>query len=235
MNMGPQCGMEGKTMEQKRSLDTISDGKIYDIDDWVCADANGCAGCSACCHEVGDLVMLTPYDAFEICRHLDCDFDALLGDKIVLRKKQKLRLPYLGMQAEDKRCSFLNEADRCSIHAHRPNICRLFPLGRVYEKDDFKYFLQVNNCKKPQLSKVKVREWIGITYYDENKEMLIAWHELIKALKFRVKFVYDEAELERLNQILIDHFYRVRFEEERAFYRYFNEQLSMVKKELGIL
>ncbi len=43
-------------------LDKISDGKLYDIEDMVKADTCGCNGCSDCCKDVGDLVMLTPFE-----------------------------------------------------------------------------------------------------------------------------------------------------------------------------
>ena len=41
-------------MRTLRTLEGISDGKVYDYEDWVGADAGGCEGCSACCHHVGD-------------------------------------------------------------------------------------------------------------------------------------------------------------------------------------
>ena len=179
-------------MKPLKTLEGISDGKIYDIEDWVKADTKGCDGCSACCHSVGDLVLLTPFDVYEMVGYLKISFDELLENYLTLREKDKVLLPYLKMQGKTERCSFLNEAGRCTIHSHRPNICRLFPLGRIYEKDNFKYFLQVGSCPKPNLSEVQIKEWIGIANYTENKAFILIWHELIKALSFRLKFVYDE-------------------------------------------
>jgi len=150
-------------------LDKISDGKLYDIEDMVKADTCGCNGCSDCCKDVGDLVMLTPFDVNEIVNFLGIGFNELLGDKIELRESNKILLPYLKMQ-KSKYCSFLNKEGRCMIHSKRPNICRLFPLGRVYKDDDFKYFLQIGNCPKENLKDVKVSKWLGIENYDENKK-----------------------------------------------------------------
>lgn len=222
-------------MKALRTLEGISDGRIYDIEDRVEADACGCDGCSACCHDVGDLVVLTPFDAYEIVSYLNVSFDELLVDKLELRENNKILLPHLKMHGDTARCSFLNEESRCTIHGHRPNICRLFPLGRVYEKDDFKYFLQVDSCTKPKLEKVKVSEWIGIENYPENKVFILDWYRLLKALTFRLKFVRDHQELEAINTYLLDTFYRMTLKDEEDFYSAFAKRLPEAKNHLGII
>lgn len=214
-------------------LDEISDGKLYDIEDMVKADTCGCDGCSDCCHDVGDLVMLTPFDVYEITSYLGVDFDELLDDKIQLREDNKILLPYLKMQDKNKYCSFLNKEGRCMIHSKRPNICRMFPLGRVYKNDDFKYFLQIENCPKDNLEDVKVRDWLGIKNYYENKKFILEWHKFIKALTFRLKFMRDEKEIEEVNKIILDNFYRIRIEGD--FYNEFMKCLPEVKNRLGII
>ena len=214
-------------------LEEISDGKLYDIKDTVKADTCGCNGCSDCCCDVGDLVVLTPFDIYEMVNYLGVGFDELLGDKIELRENNKILLPYLKMQDDNKNCSFLNKEGRCTIHSKRPNICRLFPLGRVYNDDNFKYFLQVGNCPKENLKEVKVSEWIGIENYDDNKKFILEWYKFIKALTFRLKFVRDEKELEEINQILLDSCYRINIKED--FYSVFLKHLPEVKNRLGII
>lgn len=222
-------------MKSLRTLEDISDGKIYDIEDLVEADAGGCNGCSACCHGVGELVVLTPFDAYELVSYLNQPLDKLIGDRLELREKNKIKLPYLKMQGDSERCSFLNAEDRCMVHSHRPNICRLFPLGRVYEDDNFKYFLQVGNCTKPNLKEVKVKDWIGIENYEANKALILEWHRLIKALTFRLKFVRDAKELEAINEHLLNSFYRLIPKEGEDFYSAFWRILPEVKSQLGII
>lgn len=222
-------------MKSLRTLEDISDGRIYDIEDTVKAGTGGCDGCSACCHGVGDLVVLTPFDVYELVSHLNVSVDELLADKLELLENNKIVLPHLKMYGDSKRCSFLNEEDRCIIHGHRPNICRLFPLGRVYEEDDFKYFLQVGNCLKPTLEKVKVKEWIGIENYGENKAFILAWHRLLKALTFRLKFVRDAKELDTINKYLLDTFYRMTLKDGEDFYSAFSRCLPEAKNQLGII
>ena len=220
-------------MRTTNILDKISDGRLYDIEDVVKADTCGCDGCSDCCKDVGDLVVLTPFDIYEMTTYLNTDFDKLLGDKILLRENNKIILPYLKMQDENKNCSFLDKNGRCTIHLKRPNICRLFPLGRAYQDNDFKYFLQVDNCPKDELKDVKVSQWINIENYNENKKFILEWYKFIKALTFRLKFVRDEKEIAHINEILLDNFYRVKIDND--FYKSFEELLPKVKNKLGII
>lgn len=222
-------------MKSVMSLEGISDGKLYDIEDVVSADAGGCKGCSACCQGVGELFSLTPYDVYEIRSYLKISFEELLKKFLVLKENGKLILPHLGMTGDEESCKFLDLNGRCSIHSHRPNICRLFPLGRIYENGSFKYFLQVGSCQKPVLSDVKVGDWLGITDYSRNKEFIIDWHNIIKAMNFRMKFVYDDDDLKMLNDIFLDSFYRVESEIDEDFYSIFYRTLPEVKKKLGII
>ena len=213
------------------NLDEISDGKLYDIEDIVKADTYGCNGCNDCCCDVGDLVVLNPFDIYEMTNFLNIEFNDLVGKNIELRENNKILLPYLKMNDDDKKCSFLNNEGRCNIHSKRPNICRLFPLGRVYQDDDFKYFLQVGNCPKNDLKEIGVKEWIGIDNYEENRLFILEWHKFIKALTFRLKFVRDELEIKNMNDIVLDNFYNINFD----FYNEFNKRLPKVKSLLGII
>ena len=221
-------------MKSTNILEEISDGKLYDIKDIVKADTNGCKNCNDCCYDVGDLVVLNPFDIHEITKTLGLNFYELLGNKIELRNNNKISLPYLKMQ-KDKRCSFLNKEGRCTIHSSRPNICRLFPLGRVYQDNDFKYFLQVGNCPKKELKDITVEKWIGIENYKENKEFILNWHKFIKALTFRLKFIRDEKELEEINKFILDSFYTISLKEGEDFYTVFSQILPKVKDKLGII
>lgn len=222
-------------MKSVMSLEGISDGRLYDIEDLVSADAGGCNGCSACCQGVGNLFALTPYDVYEIRVCLKKSFEELLEETLILKEDGKLILPHLGMTEDEESCKFLDLNGRCSIHSHRPNICRLFPLGRIYENNNFKYFLQVGNCKNAVLNEVKVSDWLGIEDYEKNKEFILMWHNTIKAMNFRMKFVYDEDAKKSLNDILLNSFYRLEVEVGEDFYSAFYRVLSEVKQELGII
>ena len=144
----------------KRNIDMkeISDGNLYDLNDMVKADCNDCKGCSACCRGMEQSIILDPLDIYHLTTELGMSFEELLAGAIELNVVDGVILPNLKMKTDTDSCFFLNTDGRCSIHAFRPGICRLFPLGRFYENHDFKYFLQVHECKNPNKTKVKVKK-----------------------------------------------------------------------------
>ncbi|OJV63816.1 MAG: hypothetical protein BGO41_00505 [Clostridiales bacterium 38-18] len=219
-------------MQTNVYLNAVSDGQTYEINDQVKADTQGCEGCSACCQGVGDYITLTPFDVFEIKRATALSWEALLEKHLTLKLSDGMVQPFLSMEGVAERCAFLNENQRCSIHAYRPNICRLFPLGRVYEDDDFKYFLLQDACVKPKLEKIKVKKWIGIENYAENKRFLLDWYKVIKALAFRMKFVRDSEDQRAMYDLFLEGFYAFDTED---FYAEFYSRLPKVKSDLGIL
>lgn len=217
------------------SLEDISDGKLYDINDMVKADTRGCDGCSACCHNNEQFICLNPFDMYQIQTYTNLSYDQLIDQQIELHDEEKIALPNLKMIGEAQACGFLDADERCSIHEARPSICRIFPLGRYYDNNDFKYIFQTGECIKPNLSKVKVKKWIDIDNYKANKAMILAWHGLLKALKWRVKFVRDAQELEEMNTYLIHTFYIDVCPKGEDFYESFYGKLTIAKDHLGVL
>ena len=70
-------------MERNVTMAEISDGKLYSRDDMVKAGCDDCRGCSACCHGMGNSIVLDPYDVYRLT--------ALRGDTL-----EHLALRYLG-------------------------------------------------------------------------------------------------------------------------------------------
>ena len=66
-------------MKRQVSLEEISDGKLYGGADLVKADCQDCKGCSACCHGMGESIVLDPRDVFDLCRGLSVRFEDLLA------------------------------------------------------------------------------------------------------------------------------------------------------------
>ena len=49
-----------------KNLEEISDGKRYGLNDMVRAACNDCAGCSSCCEDMGESIILDPLDIYEL-------------------------------------------------------------------------------------------------------------------------------------------------------------------------
>lgn len=170
-------------MEREVSLEDISDGKLYGINDMVRADSGGCEGCSACCRGMGSSIILDPLDMFRLTGNLGMTPEQLLSGPLEVNMVDGIILPNIRMTGRDEACSFLNGEGRCGIHSYRPGFCRLFPLGRLYENRSFSYFLQVHECPKDNRSKVKVRKWIDTPEVKLYEKFVNDWHYFLKDLE----------------------------------------------------
>ena len=215
-------------MKRYVSLEEISDGKLYTSNDMVKADCGDCAGCSACCHGMGESIVLDPLDIYRLTTNLEMSFEALLTQYIELNVVDGVILPNLKMAGPEEACGFLNEKGRCSIHSHRPGICRLFPLGRFYEDGDFKYFLQTNECKKENRTKVKVKKWIDTPNLKQYEEFVNDWHNFLLNMQERAADS-DETSAKQISMFILQNFYMKPYDRSKEFYPQYEERRSGAK------
>ena len=107
---------------------------------------------------MGNSIILDPMDIWRLTSNLKTNFNSLLERYVELGVVDGLILPNLKLAGEEEACSFLSNEGRCCIHNFRPGICRLFPLGRFYEENQFHYFLQVHECPRKDKTKIKVKK-----------------------------------------------------------------------------
>ena len=55
-------------MKRNVDLNEISDGRLYSANDMVKVECGDCAGCSACCQNMGTSVVLDPMDIWKMQR-----------------------------------------------------------------------------------------------------------------------------------------------------------------------
>ena len=216
-------------MKRDVDLKEISDGRLYTANDMVKADCQDCRGCSACCRGLGESIILDPMDVFRLTKDLECTFEELLQTALELHVVDGIVLPNLKMAGKDEECVFLNREGRCNIHASRPGICRLFPLGRVYEDGGFKYFLQIHECKKEDRTKVKVRKWIDVPDIRRYETFVNAWHYFLKDMEQLLETA-DESLAKQISMYVLKQFYLKPYELQEDFYRQFEERLREGKE-----
>lgn len=213
--------------------------KLYSSSDMVRVGCHDCVGCSACCRNMGQSILLDPYDVYLLTGNLGQTFEQLLGGAIELHMEQGLILPNLRMIPENLSCSFLNEEGRCSIHEFRPGICRLFPLGRNYEPDRLQYFLLADACPAKNKSKMKIDKWIGHADVRQYEKYLVIWHNLTKKLRgelgANLKNVDTEAALaeqeaynKKITMAFLQLFYMKPYTQEN-FYTEFYERVQLAE------
>ena len=206
----------------------ISDGRFYGPNDMVKADCGDCAGCSACCHGMGESIVLDPLDIYRLTTNLELTFEQLMSQYIDLNVIDGVILPSLRMAGPEEACGFLDRNGRCSIHAHRPGICRLFPLGRIYEDGDFKYFLQVHECKKENRTKIKVKKWIDTPNLKQYEWFVKDWHNFIKKMEDRAN-ASDEATAKQVSMFILQNFYIKPYDRSKDFYPQYEERMGQAK------
>ncbi|MDU6266584.1 MAG: YkgJ family cysteine cluster protein [Anaerocolumna aminovalerica] len=219
-------------MKRNVSLNEISDGRLYDLNDLVEASCNGCKGAAVCCHGMGNSIILDPYDIYRLTTNLNLTFEQLLIDKIELNVVDGVILPNLKMAGLREGCSFLGQEGKCSIHPYRPGICRIFPLGRVYDNHDFKYFLQTNECENLSKTQIRVSKWIDTPEPERNKQFLIDWHYLLNGVENIIKNTQDENLIRNMNMYILNSFYVKKYTTDMEFYIQFSQRLSTIRKVL---
>lgn len=85
-----------------------------------------CHGCGDCCK--GSTVLLSPFDLARLCAATGQSPRDLVKARCVVLKHPFNGLPALMLETVP-RCSLLDDADRCTVYAGRPLVCRGYPLG----------------------------------------------------------------------------------------------------------
>lgn len=216
-------------------INEISDGRKYGENDMVKCDAGGCKNCFSCCMGMSNTIVLDPYDIYLLKDATGMDFQQLLNSgKIELNIVDGLILPNIAMN-KNNQCSFL-ENSRCSIHKNRPGICRLFPLGRIYENNDFSYFVQKDQCKNNNLIKTKVKKWIDTDDLSNNHEYVRKWHYFIKEMGECMVALKQNEKSELINDVtmfILNTFFVTEYNfEDMNVFQFYCKKISEAEKQI---
>ena len=129
------------------------------------------------------------------------------GKQIMLSVVDGLILPSLNMENQTGACPFLNTEGRCSIHAFRPGICRLFPLGRYYHDGGFSYVLMTGECQKENRSKIKIDKWLGEPDIKSYEHFILLWKNILEQTREKLAGLPDLEEQKKLSMYLLQKYY----------------------------
>lgn len=201
--------------------------RFYDLNDLVRADCHDCKGCSSCCRDMGDTILLDPYDAYQFQKQGKPMTGLLESGAAALTVWEGMILPHLQMNATTGACSFLDGDGRCGIHEFRPGMCRLFPLGRNFEDGKMNYFLLEHACENRSRSKIRVSKWLGVEPPEKYHRFLLEWHD------FRHEMVdilsgATEEQGKQLNLHLLRTFFLSPYDTASDFYPQFSERMARI-------
>lgn len=222
-------------MKRNVDLKEISDGRLYSSGDMVRADCRDCEGCSECCRGMGSSIILDPMDVWRLQKEIKKGFQALLEEgKIELNMADGMILPNLKMDAEREACPFLDGQGRCSVHDCRPGLCRLFPLGRYYEENGFRYFIQIHECRKQDRGKIKIKKWLGIPNLKAYENYILEWHGFLNQCEDALETLNEE-NVRILELYVLRRFYETAYmaADENGFYEEFSARMEEVKEKFG--
>ncbi len=222
-------------MKRNVDLKEISDGRLYSSGDMVRADCRDCEGCSECCRGMGSSIILDPMDVWRLQKGIKKGFQALLEEgKIELNMADGMILPNLKMDAEREACPFLDGQGRCSVHDCRPGLCRLFPLGRYYEENGFRYFIQIHECRKQDRGKIKIKKWLGIPNLKAYENYILGWHGFLNQCEDALETLSEE-NVRILELYVLRRFYETAYmaADENGFYEEFSARMEEVKEKFG--
>ena len=120
------------------------------------------------------------------------------------------------------------------MHSHRPGICRIFPLGRLYEDGSFQYILQVNECKKGNRSKVKVKKWIDTPDAKNYDKYIAKWHYFLKDLQKIAREDEEGTAAKTISMYVLKAFYLTGFAAEQDFFERFYSRLAVAGNLFGL-
>ena len=197
---------------------------LYSSNEMARLGCNECSGCSSCCRGMGQSIILDPYDIYQLQTATGQTFAQLMQDMIELHVEDGMILPSVRMRDGTDVCGFLNREGRCSIHAHRPGLCRLFPLGRNYDEKGLRYFLLDDACRIQNRTKIKIRKWLDIDSLPKYEVFLIVWHDLRKDVQSQIMERQSDAYTQKVNVRLLEIFYQRPYNTGRDFYDQFEER-----------
>ncbi len=148
-----------------------------------------CSQCGGCCRNVRDSVMLEPYDAYRLARHLRREDAGITIEDVLMQYGELKPLSrgydvYVLKTVDDSGvCLFLQDG-KCGIYAARPRTCRLYPFFVAPVNDGSRLLWYLCTERPEHFGKgiVTPREWRRKHLSREEESILLAEFEAVKEL-----------------------------------------------------
>jgi len=112
-----------------------------------------CHGCGDCCK--GSAILISPFDLARLSAMTKESPRAFVRERCVVLKHPLTGLPCVMLETVPQ-CTFLDEANRCSVYDHRPLVCRSYPLGIFTDLNEpgwrpplSRFTIRANPCPAP--------------------------------------------------------------------------------------
>lgn len=99
-------------------------------------------------------------------------------------------------------------------------------MGRYYEENSFKYFLQIHECKNLHPSKVKIKKWLDEPELKRQEAYIIRWHYFLKEIQERLDAENDDSLRRQVSLYILQKFYMEAFPVDGDFYALFESRVE---------
>lgn len=169
-----------------------------------------CVQCGDCCRNRED-ILLTPFDLFRIAGQLGIAPGEVVKNYCEAYIGSSSHFPVVRLLpvGDDKACPFLKE-NRCFIHASKPTVCALFPLGRAMQYGALKgeqerklfYILQYVDCGLRDQTHT-VEKWLGEFELESSEAWFIEWTDVLEKLVTLIH-QFDEMLSDKLMETILN-------------------------------
>jgi Fe-S-cluster containining protein len=157
--------------EQEKAREKAREKEEAEKNKTICFQCKPSLPCfTSCCQDVN--IFLSPYDILRMKTALKISSSEFLEKytRTLLPGRGKIPIILFTMRSEDKRCHFVTDKG-CSIYEDRPWACRMYPLDKSDETEEY-YFMESADKCLGQNEDVKwvVRDWFkdqGLSPFDE--------------------------------------------------------------------
>lgn len=202
-----------------------------------------CTECGKCCINRED-ILLTPRDLFRAAAALKLYLMEFVKKYCETYIGQDSRIPIIRLkpQGSVKRCPLLKDR-RCSIHAAKPGVCAMFPVGRAIAIDKASYNEQ--GILKSQIQFIlnpiscgdrsethTVREWLTSFGIDPEDSFFLKWHSFVSeasAFIHKVEARFTEEDMRTLWTAIYIHAY-LDYDPEKDFMEQFENNMDQLMK-----
>ena len=136
-----------------------------------------CKRCAECCRHVEKAVVIESRDAFCLSQYLKITLDEFYERYTDMFLLENTMYPIftLKVTGKAKECVFL-KGKRCTVQDSKPRTCRMYPFWVApigLDSQDFIYNLSKEYQHHPKGSLIRVKDWMGKYFYEDDREFLI--------------------------------------------------------------
>lgn len=161
-----------------------------------------CKACGNCCRNRKEPILLTGYDVFRIAKGLKIETIEVVTKYTIGYVGGTSNLPVLTLkERQDGSCSLLRNG-KCMVHANKPLVCAIYPLGRYYlpAEKRFGYFQQNICCGTDEVHTLE--EWLDKFNIHEWDEASSLWATIITKLAEQTMKIKESKAIEKMANIL---------------------------------